>query len=186
MIFKPLRKRTSVLFAIFIFVVSVPLCQAGLFGRDNSQINWRRIVGAVVPGTSFGGSNDVGPFQSDDLSWTARRGWARVYLKRDLIRFQVKGLVLASQPNPAVAGVVIGAPSPAAGLVKGTLLCNADTTGTPHFDTDPVPLSPQGEASFSGNVAGLPANCPNAAFLIRISGGTLDGLWIAAGMTRKP
>lgn len=51
------------------------------------------------------------------------------------------------------------------------------------MDTDLVPLSPQGNARFSGNFDPLPDACvssPNIAFLIRTGGGT----WIASGEVR--
>src|SRR5262249_45269777 len=72
--------------------------------------------------------------------------------------------------------------------VKGTLVC--DTNGSAGngnsvlVDTDLVPLSPQGDASFSGVVAVDPVCLSEAdiAFLVRIG----SGAWIANGSVGTP
>jgi hypothetical protein len=77
-------------------------------------------------------------------------------------------------------------------MVKGTLVCNVSGTSgsSPNSvedDTDAVPLSLQGDASFQGSlVSAVPSVCQtnpdDVAFLIRIvqpSG--FANLWIAAG-----
>ena len=188
---KKLLKRVSIFLAVLFFILSIPLAQA-MFGED--QITWDRIEGVIVPGTVFGGPNVVAGIDSVIFSWTARRGNARVRLNRDHIRFKVEGLVLAAQNNAGI-DLVIGAPSPAVTMVKGTLVCNADGVAPPEdiYDTDPVPLSPQGDASFSGTVGSLPGSCPNAAFLIRVANDTpppipvnIKNLWIANGAGRTP
>jgi hypothetical protein len=67
--------------------------------------------------------------------------------------------------------------------VTGTLVCNPGTGNESAHDTPPVPLSAGGDASFSGRVAsGLPADCDNPLFLIRIAVPEgAAGRWIATG-----
>ena len=182
---KKSMKRASACFAVFFFVLSIPFAQA-IFYED--QIKWSGMVGAIVPGTVFGGPSVVAGIKSPALSWTARKGSAKVRLDKDYIRFEVKGLVPAAQFNPPRAGVVIGAVSAPNAMVFGTLVCNADKAGATTYDTPAVPLTRQGDAKFSGIVSpSLPSTCPSAAFLIRFSGGgDLDGRWLAAGVSRTP
>ena len=84
-------------------------------------------------------------------------------------------------------GNSIGTPD-GVNMVKGTLVC--DTNGSAGagnsvvVDTELVPLSPQGDADFAGDVA-LASVCqsePDIAFVIR----TGSGAWIANGSVRNP
>ena len=85
----------------------------------------------------------------------------------------MQGLVLAG-------GNSIGTPG-ANNQVRGTLVCITGTTPVT-VDTTPVPLSPQGDADFSGPIM-IPSGCTatNVAFLIRIA----SGAWIANGAVRN-
>jgi hypothetical protein len=54
--------------------------------------------------------------------------------------------------------------------VRKTLVCNAGVAETATvLDTDSVPLSAQGNASFSGSIGSVPAPCENPLFLVRIA-----------------
>ena len=90
------------------------------------------------------------------------------------VDFDVQGLVLAG-------GNSIGTPG-AITMVKSTLICGA---GTPQSDIRylPVPLSPQGDADFSGTIGAKTSTCTptNVVFLIRI---VPSGNWIANGAVR--
>jgi hypothetical protein len=147
-------------------------------------VRWERILGVIVPGTTFGGPNVVGGVPSVGLSWAVTRGRANVNLDTGRMMFDVKGLVLRAAP-PIAAGPVIGVPSPLVTMVKGTVVCNS-TGAVVLVDTAVVPLSAQGKAKFQGTVA-LPPVCENVAFLIRVADSNiLFDQWIAHGAVRKP
>jgi hypothetical protein len=48
-------------------------------------------------------------------------------------------------------------------FVMGTLVCNAGTSAQAIINTAMVPLSAQGDAQFSGTIAGIPASCATPA-----------------------
>ena len=131
------------------------------------SIRWRTIVGIVQAG------NTVGNITGGGQPWTTLGGRARVDLARSRLDFDVQGLVLAG-------GNTIGTPG-AINQVMGTLLCDAGGTNVT-YDTTPVPLSPQGDADFSGQIGPIASTCnsSNVAFLIRIPAGR----WIANGAVR--
>jgi hypothetical protein len=66
------------------------------------------------------------------------------------------------------------------------LVCNpGDDNFQALLDTDVVPLSAQGDAAFTGRIAGIPAFCDNPLFLIRIAVPEgAQGKWIATGAER--
>ena len=145
---------------------------------DSSSVKWEDIVGIIQAGNQVG--SGTGRVTGGGQPWSTTSGKAQVDLRSGKVKFVVKGLVLAG-------GNSIGTPDGIT-AVKGTLVC--DTNGSAGggnsvlVDTDLVPLSPQGEASFSGEVV-LPAVCDteaDIAFLVRTGGGA----WIANGAVRTP
>jgi len=132
------------------------------------NVRWRTIVGIVQAG------NVVGNITGGGQPWTALGGRARVDLSRSRLDFDVQGLVLAG-------GNTIGTPG-TINQVMGTLVCDAGGANLT-FDTPPVPLSPQGDADFSGSIGPIVSTCnsSNVAFLIRIPAGR----WIANGAVRS-
>jgi len=144
----------------------------------DSSVKWDDITGIIQPGNQVG--SGTGRVTGAGQPWTTQSGKAQVDLRTGRLKFTVKGLVLAG-------GNSIGTPD-GVNVVKGTLVC--DTNGSAGggnsavVDTELVPLSPQGDADFSGDVA-LAATCQteaDIAFLIRTSGGA----WIANGSVRTP
>jgi hypothetical protein len=129
---------------------------------------WQTIVGIVQAG------NVVGNITGGGQPWTTLGGRARVDLSHSRLDFNVQGLVLAG-------GNTIGTPG-AINQVIGTLICDAGGTNLT-FDTPPVPLSPQGDADFSGPIGPIASTCnsSNVAFLVRITAGR----WIANGAVRS-
>jgi hypothetical protein len=134
---------------------------------DNS-VRWRTIVGIIQAG------NVVGNITGGGQPWTTLSGRVRVDLAASQVSFEVQGLVLAG-------GNGIGTPDGIA-QVKGTLVCDPGNTNVT-LDTVLVPLSPQGDADFSGPIGPIPSTCnsSNVAFLIRIAAGR----WIANGAVRS-
>jgi hypothetical protein len=141
-----------------------------------TELEWRQIVGIIVPGSTVG--SGTGKVTGGGLPWHTSGGRAEVNLTTGTLRFSVDGLVLA-------AGNSIGTPDGVTS-VKGTLVCDTTGTSSPNstlVDTPLVPLSAQGNARFSGSLGTLPVACtsqPNIAFLIRTGGGA----WLASGMVR--
>jgi hypothetical protein len=168
-------------------VVAAIACLAlGLAGPATAQaqvVKWEDVVGLILQVATPPNNNPVGSgtgtVNSGANPWTTRGGEAVVNLRNGHVEFSVRGLVLAG-------GNAIGTPDGVT-LVKGTLVC--DTNGSAGggnstiVDTELVPLSPQGDAQFSGFVV-LPLACfePDIAFLIRIQAGP----WIANGAVRTP
>jgi hypothetical protein len=142
-----------------------------------SELEWRQIVGIIVPGSTVG--SGTGKVTGGGLPWHTSGGRAEVNLTTGNLRFSVDGLVLA-------AGNSIGTPDGVTS-VKGTLVCDTTGVASPNsilVDTPLVPLSAQGNARFSGSLGALPVACtsqPNIAFLIRTGGGA----WLASGMVRE-
>jgi hypothetical protein len=141
------------------------------------EVEWRQIVGIIVPGSIVG--TGTGKVTGGGLPWHTSGGHAEVNLTTGAIRFDVDGLVLA-------AGNSIGTPDGVTS-VKGTLVC--DTTGVLNsgnstvVDTPLVTLNAQGNANFRGSLGALPVACttqPNIAFVVRTGGGA----WLASGMVR--
>jgi hypothetical protein len=104
----------------------------------------------------------------DRTWWPRARGFGH-----KSVNFDVQGLVLAG-------GNTIGTPD-AIVQVKGTLVCDMGGTNIT-LDTALVPLSPEGDADFSGPIGPIPSTCnpSNVVFLIRIAANR----WIANGAVR--
>ena len=147
--------------AIAFFILSI----ASPANADSTR--WRTIVGIIQA------NNPVAGIPGGGQPWTTLGGRARVDLAKGQLDFDVQGLVLAG-------GNSIGTPG-AINMVKGTLVCGAGTPGQMIFETMPVPLSPQGDADFSGPITTSTCTPTNVAFLIRI---VPSGNWIANGAVR--
>jgi hypothetical protein len=145
------------------------LTTATFAGNEEATVNWRTIVGNV---NDPGVSNTVAGISSGGLPWTTLGGRARVNLKTGQTAFNVTGLVLNG-------GDATGTPGPVT-QVKGTLVCNAGKPDQAVLDTATVPLSPEGNAEFIGNLGAVPA-CANPLFLIRIAA---NDSWIGTGAVR--
>jgi len=150
-------------------IASITLAIVSPAKADN--VRWRTIVGILQA------NNVVGNINGGGAPWTTLGGRARVDLARSRLDFDVQGLVLAG-------GNSIGTPG-AINQVMGTLLCDPGGANLA-FDTTPVPLSPQGDADFSGQIGPSTSTCnsSNVAFLVRIAGGANPGRWIANGAVR--
>src|SRR5271156_6126402 len=147
---------------------------------------WSKIFGIPEAFNVVGvGSGAVG----GGAPWPTSSGNARINLKKGNVNFQVKGLVLAvgGESSIGLSGLQIGTP---AGVteVEGTVVCAVSGVGnggnSTLINTAAVPLSPQGNASFSGSIGSFPAECTTSdiAFLIRIvEPAAFGGAWIAAG-----
>jgi len=132
------------------------------------SVRWRTIIGIIQAG------NVVGNITGGGQPWSTLGGRARVDLAAGQVSFEVEGLVLAG-------GNTIGTPG-AVNLVKGTVLCDPGGANVT-IDTVLVPLSPQGDAEFSGSVGPIPSTCTpaNVVFLVRIAANR----WIANGAVRS-
>jgi hypothetical protein len=144
------------------------------FGAPSSAsetTQWKTIVGIIQAG------NIVDGVAGGGQPWSASNGEARVDLGSGEIEFEVRGLVLAG-------GNSIGTPDGVT-QVAGTIACAAGAT----VSTPLVPLSPQGNANFSGKVT-LPLGCTGAdiAFLVTTPpiGSPPAPKWIANGAVRAP
>lgn len=157
------------------------------------DVRWETIIGIIRQGGLNPANEPVavanavgsgtGAVQGGGQPWSTTGGEAQVDLLTGEIEFKVEGLVLAGGNSIGTRGGVA--------QVKGTLVCDTDGNAgggnSTLVDTPLVPLSPQGDAEFSGNVGPLPAACinePDIAFLIRIA--PPANRWIAHGAVRTP
>ncbi|MGH7803400.1 MAG: hypothetical protein ACREQJ_03560, partial [Candidatus Binatia bacterium] len=143
------------------------------------EIRWRQIVGILAP-AGLVGSGD-GQVTGAPGPWSAHRGSVFVDLATGELRFRARVLVLA-------AGNSIGTAGPVSSVV-GTLVCDTDGSAgegsSVLVDSPAVPLSPDGDAAFSGFLEELPEVCgsePDIAFLIRAAA---SGVWIGNGAGRR-
>ena len=171
-----------------LFAASLTLLLASTTMASSSHaqpiLRFRNVVGVItalgvdnpVCGTDAQGNCVGTTIHSGTFAWVARDGNARVNLSTGAASFQVDGLVINGTQFSGTPGPVT--------QVEGTLVCNLGGGGGPEaiLDTAPVSLSSQGDAEFSGQIAGIPATCDNPRFLIRIvtPAGAL-GAWIATG-----
>jgi hypothetical protein len=146
------------------------LCASASFAQTSTVARWQKIVGNI---TAVGVDNPVAGISTGGAPWTTTGGTATVNLSTGAAAFQVEGLVL----NGTNAS---GTPGPVT-FVVGTLVCNAGTATQATFSTPAVPLSPQGDAQFSGSLAGIPAPC-TPLFLVRAAAASgAATTWIATG-----
>ena len=132
------------------------------------SIRWRTIVGIIQAG------NPVAGIPGGGQPWTTLGGRARVDLAKGQLDFDVQGLVLAGSASIGTPGAI--------NMVKGALVCGAGTPAQVIVETMPVPLSPQGDADFSGPITTSTCTATNVVFLVRIANAT--GNWIANGAVR--
>ncbi len=144
-------------------------------GADSPTVKWEDIVGIIQPGNMVG--TGTGQVTGAGQPWTAESGKAQIDLGTGRLKFTVRGLVLAGGNSIGTRGGVA--------TVKGTLVCDTNGSGgggnSALVDTPLVPLSPEGDADFSGDVM-LAAVCvseADIAFLIRAG-----SAWIANGSVR--
>jgi hypothetical protein len=158
--------RIAVLFGIS---VGFAAALAPVSARADDVVRWKTVIGIIQA------NNLVGNIGGGGQPWSTTGGEAKVNLRTGHLEFNVRGLVLAG-------GNGIGTPA-AINTVKGTLVCNPGPAQVV-VDGAPVPLSPTGDAQFSGDLGTLPADCAggNAAFLVRI---VPADRWIANGAVRQ-
>jgi hypothetical protein len=166
------------------FVLFATAAVAGQYdNNDNSVVRWRRIAGVITapnvdnPVTGAAGANGApSTINAGTLPWTTNGGRARVDLSTGAVFFEVQGLVLNG-------GDFSGTLPPQFPNVVGTLVCHdAANKTTAVIDTPDLPLSPAGNAEFSGTLSGMPPSCMNPLFLIRVP--AFGGKWIATGAGR--
>src|SRR5436853_452482 len=145
------------------------------FDNDDSIVRWKNIAGVIsAPGID----NPAGGIHAGAGPWSVRSGRAQVNLATGATFFDVDGLVLNGSNSSGTPGPVTS--------VAGTLVCNAGSTAATILDTKAVSLNGQGDAHFSGQLAGIPATCDNPLFLIRIAvPAGAAGRWIATGVERS-
>ena len=153
------------------------LAPATLFAQqvDDSVVQWERIVGVV---TAPNVDNPVAGIKAGAGPWTTHDGHARIDLLTGHASFDVEGLVLIGGNSSGTTGPVT--------TLNGTLVCNAGTGNPEIIDTAEVPLSPEGNAHFRGQLDSLPTTCASPLFLVRIGPSlrAAAGRWLGTGAVR--
>jgi hypothetical protein len=160
---------TATVGTLLLFAISSPSR-----ADDSGLVRWKRIIGIEQAGNVIG--NPPNTVTGGGQPWSALDGEVEVTPGDGGVEFDVRGLVLAG-------GNSIGTPDGVTN-VKGTLVCGlmpGETTTV--IDTNPVPLSAQGDAHFSGSFNSSTAGCSatDVAFLIR---NAASGAWIGNGSVR--
>jgi hypothetical protein len=159
----------------YLFATVLSLLFASTAFADSSVVRWDSIVGVI---TSPGVDNPVADIHAGATPWTTTHGQATINLTTGGTGFFVQGLVINGSKSSGTTGPISS--------VVGTLVCNAGGTDEQLFDTAPVPLSPVGNAGFSGKIGPITAPCNNPLFLIRIAQpAAASGRWIATGAVRS-
>ena len=161
---------TSAIGALLLVAIASP-SQAD----DSGFVRWKTIIGIEQA------SNVVGGITGGGQPWSAREGEVEVSLSDGGVEFDVRGLVLAG-------GNSIGTPDGVTQVV-GTLVCGLAMGETPTvIDTNPVPLSAQGNAEFLGSFNSSTAGCSatDVAFLVRNATTGVGAAWIGNGAIRVP
>lgn len=140
------------------------------FPQNDAVVHWQTIVGVI---TAPGVSNPVAGIPSGGLPWITAGGQATANLATGDIEFNVRGLVLNGGNSSGTPATITE--------VKGTFVCNPGGAAQAVLDTATVPLSPQGDAAFAGNLGTVPSPCGNPLFLVRIAA---NGHWVATGAVR--
>ena len=177
-----MRFSKLIMFATLIMVgLSATAAQA-------QKVKWKTIVGIIDQNNRVGVG--VGQVRGAGQPWSIRSGSAEVNLETGDLRFKVRGLVLAGGAGEGGRGPI--GTNPAAEVI-GTLVCDSNGSEGDSIlvDTDPVPMSAQGNASIKTNLSPLPSECVDESditFLIRVGEGP-DGSvspprWIANGAVR--
>jgi hypothetical protein len=157
------------------------LSGSGVMAMSDQEVKWEGFVGNIRTGVAGAVGSGTGAVNAAGAPWVATGGKARVNLGSGQLQFRISGLVLADT-------VFVGTPGNNP-QVMGTLVC--DTNGSAGggnsvlVSTPLVPLSPQGEADFNGDLGPLPAACvsePDIAFLVR----SVTGVYFAAAIVREP
>jgi hypothetical protein len=145
------------------------------------EVRWETFIGNIRTGAIGAVGSGTGTVDAAGAPWVATGGHARVNLASGELRFKIEGLVLADTNAVGTPG---NNPE-----VRGTLVCDTDgSSGGGNsilVPTPLIPLSPQGNAEFRGDLGLLPAACltePDIAFLVRSVGGG----YFAAGIVRTP
>jgi hypothetical protein len=144
---------------------------------DSGLVRWQKIIGIEQASNVVG--NPPNTATGGGQPWSTLDGSAVVNLTDGTVDFDVRGLVLAG-------GNSLGTPDGVTKVV-GTLVCGlmpGETTTL--IDTQPVPLSPQGNAEFYGTFNSSTGGCSatDVAFLVRNAAGTEP--WIGNGSVRRP
>ena len=148
---------------------------------DRDVVKWEGFVGNIRTGVAGAVGSGTGAVNAAGAPWVATGGKARVNLVSGQLQFRISGLVLADT-------IFVGTPGNNP-QVMGTLVC--DTNGSAGggnsvlVSTPLIPLSPQGDADFNGDLGPLPAACvsePDIAFLVR----SVTGVYFAAAIVREP
>ena len=148
---------------------------------SDQEVRWEAFVGNIRTGAAGAVGSGTGAVNAAGAPWVATGGKARVDLASGQLHFKISGLVLADTN-------AIGTPANNPHVV-GTLVCDTDGSAgggnSVLVSTPQVPLSPQGEADFNGDLGPLPSVCasePDIAFLVR----SVTGVYFAAAIVREP
>jgi hypothetical protein len=159
----------------YVFAAVLSVLFASTAFADSPVVRWDSIVGVI---TSPGVDNPVADIHAGATPWTTTHGQATINLNTGATVFFVQGLVINGSKSSGTTGPISS--------VVGTLVCNAGGTDEQLHDTTPVPLSPVGNAGFSGRIGPITAPCNNPLFLIRIAQpAAASGRWIATGAVRS-
>ena len=166
--------------AVIPLLVAAVLCSAGYSHAASPVVRWERIEG-ISPNPAGQVLNGISPVA---FPWSTTRGNALFNTNNGSLQFHVEGLSMGASPTPVARIGTTGAVAE----VKGTIMCHQSGE---FVDSDPVELSADGDAMFSGQLTSIPSCEPDdLIFLLRIAAVVpgappIANLWLAHGAARK-
>jgi hypothetical protein len=144
---------------------------------DSGLVRWKKIIGVAQAKNVVG--NPPNTVTGGGQPWSTLDGEVVVNLEDGSVDFEVRGLVLAG-------GNAIGTPDAVTNVV-GTLLCGLmPNETTTIISTNPVPLSAQGNAEFSGSFSSSTTGCSATDVAFLLVANAAGGAWIGNGAVRVP
>ena len=152
----------------------------GVVYAESPMVHWERLEG-IDPNVTGQVLNGILPVT---FPWSTTSGGALLNVTSGRLQFHVEGLSMGASPTPVARIGTTGAVTE----VRGTVMCHQSGD---FADSEPVELSEDGDAFFSGTLLQMPyCDAGDLVFLLRVAAVVpgappITGRWLAHGAARK-